>query len=97
MRKYGKRDGNHQQIVSELRDAGFGVRDTADLGDGFGDIIVGTRGRNWLFEIKDPSRPLSARKLTDEELKFHVSWPGQINIIETAEQAIKIITGANHG
>ncbi len=102
-------DGNHAEIVQDLRAAGYSVHSTHELGDGFPDIIVGvsvchvwgtdlrqadihkTINRNFLFEIKNPARPPSARKLTPDETFWHRDWAGQVDVIERAEDAVRII------
>lgn len=84
-------DGNHKEIVKSLREAGASVQSLADLGSGVPDILVGLRGRNYIFEIKDWRQPPSKRKLTPDEKKWHQLWSGQVNVIETAAEALKII------
>ncbi len=89
-----KVDANQADIIECLRAIpGCGVRSCAEMGDGFADIIVGRYGRNWLFEIKDPDKIPSKRKLTDDQQKFHDSWPGQVQKVETVQEIIKTITG----
>ena len=88
----GKRtDRNHAEIVKQLRGRGYSAFSTASVGRGFGDLAVGKYGRNFFFEVKDPNQPPSARRLTDAEEKFHQAWQGQIDIIETADEAIAIM------
>lgn len=91
MRRRGRTDRNHPQIVRELRDEGISVVSTADIGDGFPDIICGVREHNYMFEIKDPWAKPSERKLTEHELSFHAQWRGQITVIESAEDALRIM------
>jgi len=91
MRKYGKVDANQKEIVEGLRLRGMSVVSTANLGDGMVDIIVGYRGSNYMFEIKDGSKPPSQKKLTDDEKKFHESWKGQISVIECLHDAFVVI------
>ncbi len=43
------------------------------------------------MEIKDPDKPPSKRKLTEDEAKWHTKWQGQVDVIHTAEEAIEII------
>ena len=47
---------------------------------------------NWLFEIKKSDGPPCERKLTKDEMEFHRTWMGQIAVIESAEQAVRIMT-----
>ncbi len=69
------------------------VAHTHAVGKGFPDIICCSckSNQNYLFEIKDPDKLPSQRKLTPDEKEFHKKWQGQIDIIETVEDALKII------
>jgi len=78
-------------MVADLRKIGATVKSTASLGDGFGDIVVGYRGFNYIFEIKDPDKVPSKRKLTPDEVWFHAEWRGQIDIILTLKDALDIM------
>jgi hypothetical protein len=90
-RRRGRVDGNQAKIVAGLRTIGAGVCSVAGVGDGFGDLVVGFRGRNYLLECKDPGQPPSKRRLTPKEETFHAEWPGQIAIVETVEEAIEVV------
>lgn len=93
MRRYANRtDDNHAKDIGEIEDAGFSVADTSAFGGGFPDIVVGGFCLNFLFEIKNPNRPPSARILTPAQIRFRDSWKGQYNIIECADEALEIIT-----
>lgn len=91
MRRAGKIDANQNAIVHDLRKAGASVWITSGLGTGV-DIVVGFRGVNWLMEVKDSNQPPSKRRLTDDEKGFHLGWRGQVTIVETSEQALRIIS-----
>jgi hypothetical protein len=52
--KHGRRDGPHAAIRDGLRAVGASVRDTADLGDDFPDLVVGFRKATYLLEVKRP-------------------------------------------
>ena len=85
-------DSNQPEIVAKLRAVpGVVVFHTHEVGKGFGDIVCGFRGNNYIFEIKDPDKPKSKRKLTPKEKIFHETWPGQVDTIETAEEALLIM------
>ncbi len=86
-------DVNQPEIVAALRAVpGVVVFHTHEVGKGFPDIVVSWHGRqNYLFEIKDPNKPPSKRKLTEAEQKFHDTWPGQVDVIETAEEVLLIM------
>lgn len=92
MRRNPRVDANHSEIIKALRDVGALVYSTAALGNGFPDILVGFRGQLFMFEIKDPSKPPSHRRLTPDEEKFHMLWRDHVRVVETVEQALKAIT-----
>lgn len=89
--RHRKRDGNHAELVSQLLGVGYSVADTADVGHGFPDIVVGAHGNCYLFEIKNPEQPPSKRRLTPDEQKFRDDWRGQYDVVETLEDVIRII------
>jgi len=61
------------------------------VGHGFPDIVVGFRGKTYLIEIKDGSKPPSKRKLTEEEQFFFDVWVGHVEVVESVDQALHII------
>ena len=87
-------DANQFQIVKGLRNNGFNVFVTSAIGFGFPDIVVsgGHSSQNYLFEIKDGDKPLAQQKLTVAEQKFHDTWPGQVAIIASLEEALDYLT-----
>jgi hypothetical protein len=68
------------------------VADTSRVGDGWPDIVVGFRGKNWLLEIKDGSKPPSKRKLTAEQEQFVAYWRGQWACVKSEAEAIELVT-----
>ena len=95
MRRAARKDENQLAIEQDLRKLGYSVADTSQLGDGFVDMVVGKHQRNWLFEIKNPKQPPSARKLTPAEKDFHDAWRGQIHTVETTDQILEIVNKCN--
>lgn len=93
MRIRARVDVNQSRIVKALREYGATVAITSQLGGGFPDIVVGYACRNFMFEIKDPKKPLSQRKLTPDEQRFSDAWEGQYAVVQTAEEAIAILAG----
>lgn len=85
-------DANQPDIVRALRKIGASVQSLASVGHGCPDLLVGYRNKNFTFELKDPSQPPSKRRLTPDETEWHQSWKGQIHVIETFEEALKIIS-----
>jgi hypothetical protein len=83
----GRRDSNHKSIVNLFRNfPGVTVADTAALGNGFPDIVVGFRNKSYLIEIKDGNK-----KLTPEENEFVNSWCGDYTIIRNEQQVINFL------
>lgn len=70
MRRHGKRDRNHSDVVGWYRELGCLVSDTGDLGSGFPDILVCVCGLVELVEIKTPEGTL-----TKDQREFHALWP----------------------
>jgi hypothetical protein len=70
---------------------GATVFSMADLGSGKPDIAVGWRNHNYFFEIKDGNQSPSKRRLTNDEKDFHDNWQGQVDVVETTEEALKIL------
>jgi hypothetical protein len=63
-------DANQPSLVKEIRAMGkehVSVSMTHNVGQGFPDIIVGYKEKNYLFEIKDPAKPPSKKRLTKDE------------------------------
>lgn len=91
MRTRGRIDRNQPEIVKALRKAGASVISLADQGNGCPDLLVGFGYRNYLLEVKDPLQPPSKRRLTEDEEIWHKAWWGQVQVVETAEQALKLL------
>lgn len=89
-----RRDDNHAPIRDGLRDAGFEAEDIGGLGGGIGDILCKHRGtkRVRFFEVKNPKRPPSGRKLTKAEQRMK-ELLGELHVVvETLEEAIRAMT-----
>lgn len=84
-------DANQPEIVARLREVGASVTPTHEIGRGFPDLAVGFRGVTYLFEVKDGSKPPSKRRLTPDEQEWHSLWRGQVAIIETIDDALRLI------
>ncbi len=94
MRRAARVDGNHSAIVKALRDIGASVADTSAVGDGFPDLVVGFRGRNFVVEVKDGKKPPSARKLTEAQEAFLMGWRGHWACVMSEADAIELVTRA---
>lgn len=88
MRRAARVDDNQKTLTEQLRSAGFSVALTHTVGKGFPDMVVGFAGHNVLVEIKDPDKPPSKRRLTEDELKWHENWKGLVIVAETIDDVI---------
>jgi len=91
MRRAAKIDDNQPEIVSALRRVGASVQPLHTVGQGCPDLIVGFRGTNYAIEVKDGSKPPSARGLTDAQLRWKILWNGQYAIVNNVDEALRII------
>ncbi len=91
-RRGGKPDANQPEIVAKLRDLpGVTVQILSAVGDGCPDLAVGYRGRTFLLEVKDGSKPPSAQALTDDQQVWHLDWRGHVAIVRSFEEAREAI------
>lgn len=87
-----KVDANQSRLVAQLRQVGATVEPRlAQVGSGCPDLLVGFRGKNYLFEVKDPDKVPSARKLTPKEVDWHKAWGGQVAVVETLEDCLDVL------
>ncbi len=86
---YGRLDNNQKKIVKRLRQCCVSVQSLASVGDGCPDILVGFRGQNWLFEIKN----LKGRgnKLTKNQESWHLNWRGRVHVVTTFDEIAEMI------
>jgi Holliday junction resolvase len=91
MRGYNNLDSNQHEIVKYLRYAGCTVQLLNKIKKGCPDILVGCGDVNYLFEIKDGSKPPSARKLTIDEITWHRVWRGQVAIVYSFADCMRIM------
>ncbi len=83
--KYAKKvDGNQQEIVDALRRIGCRVEVIGCPVD----LLVGYRARNFLFEVKRPGE----KPRTKKQKQFLRDWSGQVRIVESAEEALDVVT-----
>jgi len=80
-------DSVQPQIVDSLRRLGVSICHLHSLGHGVPDILCGYRGINTLMEIKSGPRA----KLTEDELRWHARWAGQVAVVHSVEEALDIL------
>ena len=92
MRRAAKTDDNQAEIVAALRVVGCSVLPLHAVGQGCPDLLVATRqGEMVLIEIKDGSKPPSARKLTPDQIAFHAAWRGRIAVVTSVREAMEAV------
>jgi len=95
VRRAARTDSNQLAVVNALRSIGCEVAVTSQIGNGFPDLVVGFRGKTLLLELKDGSKPPSARLLTPAEDAFRSRWqrvsPGTYRIVESVKDAIDAV------
>lgn len=92
MRRAARTDDNQNEIVDALRKIGATVQPLHAVGKGCPDILVGWRGMNTLLEIKDSNKPASAIRLTQDQIKWHAMWGGQVTVVKSIQEAIEAVT-----
>lgn len=97
MRYAARVDENHSGIVKHLEQIGMTVWSAASQGKGKPDLIVGWRGVNGLFEVKNPKRRGKQRQLRDTQKTFFELWKGQVAKVETAEEIEAIMQKLTRG
>jgi hypothetical protein len=80
-------DANQPAIVDALERIGASVYILSKPLD----LLVGYQGRNWLVEIKDGSKPPSARHLTPAQIDFCATWRGQWALVKDVAEAIDLV------
>ena len=81
LRYDARRDENEPEIVEALEAVGAKVLRLDDI-----DLLVGFRGVNYLLEVKMPKG-----RLNKKQEKFFRGWVGQVNIVRTVNQALRLI------
>lgn len=85
MARKRKTDLNHKEIRDGLRSVpGVSVFDCYNIGNGFPDLVVGHRGKNFLIEVKSKNGTL-----TDQQDELISKWKGSILVALTLEDALK--------
>jgi hypothetical protein len=91
VRRAARVDENQKAITAALRAIGATVQPIHAIGRGTPDLLVGWQKINALLEIKDGSKPASARQLTDDEAQWIAAWRGSVRIVESVEQAVRAV------
>lgn len=91
MRRAARVDDNQAAIVKALRSVGASVQVLSSVGEGVPDLLAGRRGVNYLLEVKDGDKPLSAQKLTEAQEHWHQSWAGEVRTVRSVGEALRAV------
>ena len=81
-----KTDANQQEIIDALRDVGCSVECLHQAGSGVPDLAVGYQGFTYFMEVKTDKG-----KLTPDQVEWHASWRGQVAIVRSVDEALRVI------
>mgnify|MGYP001582286321 CR=1 FL=1 len=84
-----RRDENHAEIKGVFESLDCSVIDVAGAPCGF-DLIVGYKTQAIAVEVKDGSKPPSARKLTLNENNAHNAWRGPKCVVKNNDEAVLV-------
>lgn len=90
MRRAAKIDANQPEIIAALRAIGCSVQPLHGVGQGVPDLVAAKHGRNVMIEIKDGSKPRSARQLTDDQIEWIAAWRGEVRVVSSIEEALAV-------
>ena len=88
-------DENQLAIVQALRKIGACVIDLSAAGRGVMDLLVCYRGRVWMVEIKNPTKPKGDQMLKPAQIKLHkaIGDAGcEVHIVRNVDEAIALVT-----
>lgn len=97
MRRASRSDENQTAVVAALRKAGAKVQHLHGVGGGCPDLLVWHGTTLTLIEVKDGSKPPSARKLTPAQEKWHDEFQGAAHVVTSPEEAVNLILGRSQG
>lgn len=92
MRKHGRVDQNHKDVVAAFRALGAEVISLADLGGGVPDLLVGLDGASYLVEVKQPRGTLRP----DQEAFMEI-WPAPVSVVRDVDDVIAMVTRLRRG
>jgi hypothetical protein len=81
-----KRDANHKEISDAFENLGATVQDTAMIGNGFPDIVIGYLGYNIPVEIKTENG-----KLSKKQEDWFANWRGVAAVVKYTWQVTRLI------
>ena len=77
--------------MDALRQAGAEVTSLHQVGGGVPDLLVSFRNKWYVVEVKDGSKPPSARMLTDDQRKWMVKQHALVWVVNSPAEALDAI------
>lgn len=85
-------DANQAAVVKALRKIGAAVTPIHVVGKGVADLLVSFRNEWFVLEVKDGSKPPSARELTADEREWIAAQRAIVAIVSSPEEAVRLVT-----
>lgn len=85
-------DANQAAVTKALRKVGAAVTPIHVVGKGVADLLVSFRNTWYVLELKDGTKPPSARVLTEDERYWIQEQKAHVAIINSPEEAVRYIT-----
>lgn len=89
MRRAANVDSVQPEIAAKLKACGVKVVYLHQLGHDIPDLLCGYRKRNVLLEVKTGND-----KPTKGQEEWHASWPGQVAVVRTFQEAMDAVIKA---
>jgi len=89
MRRAARTDDNQHELVEALKKIGakcYFIGKPVDL-------LVGYRNRNLLLEVKRHDKKGWKSELTQEQKDFIDTWPGDVQVVYSVDEAISAVVG----
>ena len=83
-------DANHKEVSDAFKKFGCSVLSISTLKN-CGDLVVAKNLKTVVIEVKDGSKPPSARKLTTGEAEFSGKWKGIYVIVKDLSDVIAVV------
>jgi hypothetical protein len=90
MRRAARVDNNQADIVEALRRIGVSVEIISKPLD----LLICHRGETSLMECKCPNPDGGDHGYTKDQVEFIARWPGKIHVAHSAEEAVRLVLGA---
>lgn len=93
MRRRARVDANHAAVRGALRLCGWVVVDLSATGRGLPDLVAVKAGRCVFIEVKDGSRPPSARRLTPDQERLHADFAAKgfpVRVITSVDEVAQL-------